>query len=497
MSSSRQHVTPRAERASKPLATSPFRNPDSPEGSDDDDDDDDGGEANTSLDARFAAAKALMDDLSDVPDDRSPQSMNDAPILQSYPEIDGHRDRRNEDEAPASPSASVSTKSMRNTYSELEVLISELEDEDLSPRTIAEPSLRSATVPDVYAMQEHGYEQEEQGQVDEDEDEDEDEDLSALSFRRPTLPELNAVVQDRPTTYHPGHDLNSTYSPPQVSASPFRSARPSTYPAVPRFDRPPLHNMSSSSHLMSDISGANTPLDEISHNPFGDLPVREDSTHASGSDGMSQPPKIHINSIPNSPAVYGVPSFTSPPPPASSPFNDISQRGESALQSPQKGASPRRPEGSPAKKHGGSPGHRQSRGSPATTPKGRGASKEPDSPEDELDATELPPRRSSLATLSVISETNSGSVRTSAIQSKTSSTQRRSQRVRSGKGGRKGLDGKPALQLNRKPFESTRLKGEIYKPWLEKRDPAQRWARYITIACICLGWVICGIGERA
>ncbi len=27
-----------------------------------------------------------------------------------------------------------------------------------------------------------------------------------------------------------------------------------------------------------------------------------------------------------------------------------------------------------------------------------------------------------------------------------------------------------------KPFQSTRLKEEIYKPWLEKTDPAQRWA---------------------
>lgn len=47
----------------------------------------------------------------------------------------------------------------------------------------------------------------------------------------------------------------------------------------------------------------------------------------------------------------------------------------------------------------------------------------------------------------------------------------------------------------RKPFESTRLKGEIYKPWLEKKDPAQRWAKYITIASIVIGIGLAGFCE--
>ncbi|WWD18620.1 hypothetical protein CI109_103073 [Kwoniella shandongensis] len=55
--------------------------------------------------------------------------------------------------------------------------------------------------------------------------------------------------------------------------------------------------------------------------------------------------------------------------------------------------------------------------------------------------------------------------------------------------------------LNRKPFQSTRLKGEIYKPWLEKRDPALRWARWITIGSIIMGFaiaaVICWDGYRS
>lgn len=47
----------------------------------------------------------------------------------------------------------------------------------------------------------------------------------------------------------------------------------------------------------------------------------------------------------------------------------------------------------------------------------------------------------------------------------------------------------------RKPFQSTRLKEEIYKPWLEKRDPAQRWAKWITIVCIILGVAIAAVSE--
>ncbi|ODO09972.1 hypothetical protein I350_02196 [Cryptococcus amylolentus CBS 6273] len=47
--------------------------------------------------------------------------------------------------------------------------------------------------------------------------------------------------------------------------------------------------------------------------------------------------------------------------------------------------------------------------------------------------------------------------------------------------------------LNRKPFQSTRLKGEIYKPWLEKKDPALRWARWITLTSIFIGFAIAGI----
>jgi hypothetical protein len=71
---------------------------------------------------------------------------------------------------------------------------------------------------------------------------------------------------------------------------------------------------------------------------------------------------------------------------------------------------------------------------------------------------------------------------------------RRSERVKSSKinskarGNEKG--GATGMGMSRKPFESTRLKGEIYKPWLEKKDPAQRWARWITLVSIMLGFAL-------
>ena len=46
---------------------------------------------------------------------------------------------------------------------------------------------------------------------------------------------------------------------------------------------------------------------------------------------------------------------------------------------------------------------------------------------------------------------------------------------------------------NRKAFVSTRLKGEINKPWLEKPDPAQKWARWIVIGSLFLGLALVGI----
>ena len=46
---------------------------------------------------------------------------------------------------------------------------------------------------------------------------------------------------------------------------------------------------------------------------------------------------------------------------------------------------------------------------------------------------------------------------------------------------------------SRKAFISTRLKGEIAKPWLEHPDPAQKWARWIIIGSLIVGLAIIGI----
>ncbi|WVR06512.1 hypothetical protein IAU60_003543 [Kwoniella sp. DSM 27419] len=88
---------------------------------------------------------------------------------------------------------------------------------------------------------------------------------------------------------------------------------------------------------------------------------------------------------------------------------------------------------------------------------------------------------------------------TSAVEvnsSKGNIAARRAMRMRQAQGTEKGGKGyAPPTKgaLNRKAFQSTRLKGEIYKPWLEQRDPALRWARWITIVSIILGVAIAGV----
>jgi hypothetical protein len=47
----------------------------------------------------------------------------------------------------------------------------------------------------------------------------------------------------------------------------------------------------------------------------------------------------------------------------------------------------------------------------------------------------------------------------------------------------------------RKPFPSTKLRGEIPKPWLQYPDPAQRWARIIFWSLFGLGFAASGISE--
>ncbi|KAK4685148.1 protection of telomeres protein 1, partial [Tremellales sp. Uapishka_1] len=175
-------------------------------------------------------------------------------------------------------------------------------------------------------------------------------------------------------------------------------------------ERPAFHSVNSSEPLLGDSSALNTPITPRDGNdPFND----RDLNHAAGPSSDSPPssseylpPKIHINSIPNSPASADIPAFASP-------FPD----GLSTATS-----------------------------KPST----------------------IANRRSQRA----------------KHQSANTS-------LKSGKTGK--VRNNFAAAQARKPFQSTRLKGEIYKPWLEKKDPAQRWARWITIGSIILGFAIAGI----
>jgi len=64
-----------------------------------------------------------------------------------------------------------------------------------------------------------------------------------------------------------------------------------------------------------------------------------------------------------------------------------------------------------------------------------------------------------------------------------------------GGGARSFISMRSTGTTNRKAFVSTRLKGDIYKPWLENPDPAQKWARWIIIGSVILGVSIVGIRE--
>jgi hypothetical protein len=50
-----------------------------------------------------------------------------------------------------------------------------------------------------------------------------------------------------------------------------------------------------------------------------------------------------------------------------------------------------------------------------------------------------------------------------------------------------------APAASRPAFKSTRLKEPIYKPWMEQKDPAMRWARWITLLSIFIGFAVAGV----
>lgn len=69
--------------------------------------------------------------------------------------------------------------------------------------------------------------------------------------------------------------------------------------------------------------------------------------------------------------------------------------------------------------------------------------------------------------------------------------------IRSGRtaAGKSFLSMRSSATTNRKAFVSTKLKGEVYKPWLERPDPAHRWARAIIIGSMVIGAAIAGLRE--
>ena len=209
--------------------------------------------------------------------------------------------------------------------------------------------------------------------------------------------------------------------------------------------RPRIVTASSTDALLADMSGQNTPITPLS-DPFSnsnnssqrasprpspeDDPANDPLSPVRPS--LSPAPKIHINSIPNSPDPSHAAAFE--PPRFTSPFPEP----------------------------------------PASASTSRHASSE------------------------MKRDASSKSLGASSAVEKSSLVERRKARMKdikaggNGKGHHRGAKSGGG-QLNRKPFQSTRLKGEIYKPWLEKRDPAQRWARWITLASIIIGFAVAGV----
>lgn len=239
--------------------------------------------------------------------------------------------------------------------------------------------------------------------------------MQDMHLAMPTRPDLTSVNSS--TALLGGQDVVSPLSPAE---DPFRSR-------------------TSSFNQASDVSGPNSPEVHVATTNSAVPPI----------DSLSPPPKIHVNSIPNTPEQPDLASFN-PRASFASPF-------ASAHDMP----------------------------SPTT----------------------LTHRKGSIATKSQLSygatldEADDDLKRTSAPTSFTNKfAQRRSLRAKAGKAKPKERDSRDmhknaGSQLKRKPFESTRLKGEIYKPWLEKKDPAQRWARWITIASIIIGIGLCAFCE--
>jgi hypothetical protein len=277
-------------------------------------------------------------------------------------------------------------------------------------------------------------------------------------------PRIASPIRADPDNDEYTHLPSFTAPSPTRPGYAFRKAS-MTIPAA----RPALGTTNSSAPLMGDSSAVNTPATLLG-DPFSDrlqaglarAPSSERPPMSQHSGQASIPPRIHINSIPNSPATPGAGAVpTALPFAASSPYGAVSPV-------PTSNASAYNPS-------------QDTFGAPVSAAAA---------------VTRRPSQAGTVGTqLSAVSVASGMDSRGGRL----TAAERRNQRMKQvmGKKGKKEREVKGAtgVQINRKPFQSTRLKEEIYKPWLEKKDPAQRWARWITLFSIFIGLAVMAVSE--
>lgn len=249
--------------------------------------------------------------------------------------------------------------------------------------------------------------------------------------------------------------------------------------------RPELHTINSSTGLLS--GEANTPGTPYSDDPFnrnsgildnGSLaPNSEPSSPVTGTTQLSEPagpPKIHLNSgsIPNTPERPSSSTFDAPPS-FSSPFASAHDVPTGAQLTNRRRSS--------------------------IAPSGYGATDDEDGKKGHRMSTSASSARLATITANLASGVTSGVTSGATSKANSNIINRRSQRAKANRLSKKDRESKDYKGagggVKRAPFQSTRLKGEIYKPWLEKRDPAMRWARWITIASIIIGVALAAFCE--
>lgn len=274
---------------------------------------------------------------------------------------------------------------------------------------------------------------------------------SVLPHRSPESPTGGLLTMDhdaapsitvrRPTVVDTsileGQGSTSLFSAP-ASPAPSSSSDPNSQ------YRPTLQSSNSQSHspLLGNISGANTPTTPHG-DPFNDYRMdTSPQVEAANTDSSAIPPAININE-PSSPSA-----------PSTSQLSPTAQRFSRNYSVP--------------------------------------PVREVD--EDEEGSSNVHGRKASLAPTFATEKSNASGVST-GVKGNMTAAERRMQRMSKVTKKKRESQRPNGQQMNRKAFQSTRLKEEIYKPWLEKKDPALRWARWITIASIILGFAIMGVCE--